>query len=64
MVLEGNFGGFCEEFFLKLLIAECGPILIREVPFLKSSVRDRQREFPVFRFQGHHPIAVIPAAGL
>jgi hypothetical protein len=64
MVLQWNFVGFCEKFFLKLLIAECGAILVREVPFLKGPVRDGQREFPVLRFQGHHPVAVIPAAGL
>jgi hypothetical protein len=38
MVLEWNFGGFREEFFLKLLIAECGPILVREMSFLKGPV--------------------------
>jgi hypothetical protein len=64
MVLQWEFGGFREEFFLKLLIAECGPILVREVPFLKGPVRDGQREFPVFRLQPHNPIGVIPAAGL
>ena len=64
MVLEWKFRSFRKEFFLKLLIAECGPILVREVPFLKSPVRDGQCEFPVFRFQGHNPVAVIPSAGL
>jgi hypothetical protein len=38
MVLEWEFGGFREEFFLKLLIAECGPILVREVSLLKGPV--------------------------
>jgi hypothetical protein len=64
MVLEWNSVGFSEKFLLELLIAECRAILVREVPFLKGPVRDGQREFPVFRFQGHHPVAVIPAARL
>jgi hypothetical protein len=64
MVLERTLNGFREEFSLKLLIAECGPILIREVPFLEGPVRDGQREFPVFRFHGHNSVAVVPAAGL
>ncbi len=64
MVLQRRVSGFREEFSLKLLIADCGPILVREVPFLKGPVRDGQREFPVFRFHGHNPVAVVPAAGL
>ena len=64
MVLERQFGGFREEFSLKLLIAERGSILVREVPFLESPVRDGQREFPVFRLQPYNPVGVIPAAGL
>jgi hypothetical protein len=38
MVLQRRLSSFREEFFLKLLIAEGGPVLIREVPFLKGSV--------------------------
>jgi hypothetical protein len=64
MVLEWKLRGFCEEFFLKLLIAERGPILVGEVPFLKGPVRNGQREFPVFRFHGHNAVAVVPTAGL
>jgi hypothetical protein len=64
MVLQWRLSGFREEFSLKLLIADCGPILVREVPFLKGPVRDGQREFPVFRFHGHNPVAVVPTAGL
>jgi hypothetical protein len=47
MVLQRQFIGFREEFFLKLLIAERCPILIRKVPFLKGAVRDGQYELPV-----------------
>ena len=50
MVLERRLSGFREEFSLELLIADCGPILVREVPFLKGPVRDGQREFPVLDF--------------
>ena len=38
MVLKGNFVSLREEFFLKLLIAKCGPVLVREVPFFKGPV--------------------------
>jgi hypothetical protein len=64
MVLERQVVGFCEELFLKLLVAERGPILVRKVSFLKGAVRDSEREFPVFRLQSHNPIGIIPAAGL
>jgi hypothetical protein len=64
MGLQRRLSGFRKEFFLKLLIAKGGSILIREVPFLKGPVRDGQREFPVLRFQGHNPVAIVPAAGL
>jgi hypothetical protein len=64
MVLQWRLSGFREEFSLKLLIADCGAILVRKVPFLKGPVRDGQRKFPVFRFQSHNPVAVVPAAWL
>jgi len=64
MVLEGIFVSLREEFFLELLIAKCGAVLVREVPFLKGSIGDGHREFAILRFQSHYPVAVVPAAWL
>jgi hypothetical protein len=64
MVLQWRLSGFRKQFLLKLLIAEGGSILVREVPFLKGPIRDGQREFPVLGSRGHDPVAVVPAAGL
>jgi hypothetical protein len=47
MVLQRSGRGFCEELSLELLIAECGPVLVREMSFLERPIGDGQGEFPI-----------------